>query len=187
VDKVAVAKANIRLSYDRDAGYFGSSMRGSEFVMNVTEYDRILIVTADGTYRVMAPPEKAWMPGPILHASVWDSQKGEHFVLVYRDSGKIAWGKRVHVERFITNKTYSLVKEGAVGIDFLSEKRNPGVLQLNIVPVKRQKVKTVPVDLGKIPACGLSARGLKLSQKPVQSVELLPEKEKPGRDGKKAK
>ena len=187
VDKVAVAKANIRLSYDRDAGYFGSSMRGSEFVMNVTEYDRILIVTADGTYRVMAPPEKAWMPGPILHASVWDSQKGEHFVLVYRDSGKIAWGKRVHVERFITNKTYSLVKEGAVGIDFLSEKRNPGVLQLNIVPVKRQKVKTVPVDLGKIPACGLSARGLKLSQKPVQSLELLPEKEKPGRDGKKAK
>src|SRR5208283_2900777 len=39
VDKVAVAKANIRLSYDRDAGYFGSSMRGSEFVMNVTEYE----------------------------------------------------------------------------------------------------------------------------------------------------
>jgi topoisomerase-4 subunit A len=184
VDKVAVAKANIRLSYDRDAGYFGSSMRGSEFVMNVTEYDRILVVTADGTYRIMAPPEKAWMPGPILHASVWDAQKGEHFVLVYRDSGKIAWGKRVHIERFITNKTYSLVKEGAVGIDFLSEKKNPGHLLLHIVPVKRQKVKSVTVDLGKIPVCGLSARGLKLSQKAVQSAELMPEKEKPTR-GKK--
>jgi topoisomerase-4 subunit A len=193
VDKVAVTKANIRLSYDRDAGYFGSSMRGSEFVMNVTEYDRILIVTADGTYRIMAPPEKAWMPGPILHASVWDAQKGEHFVLVYRDSAKIAWGKRVHIERFITNKTYSLVKEGSVGIDFLSEKKSPGVLQLHMVPVKRQKVKAIAVDLGKIPASGLAARGLKLSQKAVQSMELLPEKEKParkpvqkpGRNGKK--
>ena len=178
VDKVAVAKANIRLSYDRDAGYFGSSMRGSEFVMNVTEYDKILIVTADGTYRIMAPPEKAWMPGPILHASVWDAQKGEHFVLVYRDSAKVAWGKRVHIERFITNKTYSLVKEGSVGIDFLSEKKNPGVLQLNMVPVKRQKIRSITVNLGKIPAGGLTARGLKLSQKAVQSVELLPEKKK---------
>ena len=182
VDKVAVAKANIRLSYDRDAGYFGSSMRGSEFVMNVTEYDRILVVTADGTYRIMAPPEKAWMPGPILHASVWDALRGAHFVLVYRDAEKVAWGKRVHIERFITNKTYSLVKEGSVGIEFLSEKKNPGLLQLKMVPAKRQKVRALAVDLGKIPACGLAARGLKLSQKPVQSAEILPETAKPGRE-----
>jgi topoisomerase-4 subunit A len=184
VDKVAVAKANIRLSYDREAGYFGSSMHGSEFVLNVTEYDRILLVTADGTYRIMAPPEKAWMPGHLLHASVWDSQKGEHFVLVYRDANKVAWGKRVHIERFITNKTYPLVKEGSLGIDFLSEKKNPGVLQLTMVPFKRQKVKMVTVDLGKVPACGLAARGLKLSPKPVQSAQLLPEKEKPARSVK---
>jgi hypothetical protein len=155
--------------------------------MNVTEYDRILVVTADGTYRIMTPPEKAWMPGLVLHASVWDPQRGEHFVLVYRDSAKIAWGKRVHIERFITNKTYSLVREGAIGIDFLSVKRNPGVLQLNMVPVKRQKVKSITVDLGKIPACGLVARGLKLSQKAVHNVELLPEKEKPGKESKKSK
>jgi topoisomerase IV subunit A len=181
VDKVAVAKANIRLSYDREAGYFGSSMRGSEFVMNVTEYDRILAVTSDGTYRIMTPPEKAWMPGALLYAAVWDPAKGEHFVLVYRDANKVAWGKRVHIERFITNKTYSLVKEGALGIEFLSEKKNPGTLQLNMVPFKRQKVKAVTVEMGKIPACGLTARGLKLTTKPVQSVELLPEKEKPAK------
>lgn len=185
VDKVAVAKANIRLSYDREAGYFGSSLRGSEFVMNVTEYDRILTVTSDGTYRIMAPPDKAWMPGALLYAAVWDPGKGEHFVLVYRDAAKVAWGKRVHIERFITNKTYSLVKEGSVGIDFLSEKKNPGVLQLNMVPFKRQKVRAVSVDLGKIPACGLAARGLKLSSKSVESVQLLPGKEKPGRAERK--
>jgi topoisomerase IV subunit A len=185
VDKVAVAKANIRLSYDREAGYFGSSLRGSEFVMNVTEYDKILAVTSDGTYRVMSPPEKAWMPGALLYAAVWDGQKGEHFVLVYRDANKLAWGKRVHIERFITNKTYSLVKEGSIGIDFLSEKRNPGVLQLNMTPFKRQKVKAITVELGKIPFCGLAARGTKLSTKPVENVELLPEKEKPAKPGKK--
>ncbi len=182
VDKVAVAKANIRMSYDRDAGYFGSSVRGSEFVMNVTEYDKILVVTADGTYRIMAPTEKAWMPGPVLHASVWDGQKGVHFVLVYLDADRVAWGKRVHIERFITNKTYSLAKEGSVGIEFLSEKKNPGVLRLNMVPAKRQKVRAVAVDLGKVPACGLTARGIKLSQKPVQNAELMPEGTRPPRE-----
>ena len=105
--------------------------------------------------------------------------------MVYRDAAKIAWGKRVHIERFITNKTYSLVKEGSVGIDFLSEKKNPGVLQLNMVPFKRQKVKAVTVDLGKIPACGLTARGLRLSAKPVESAQLLPGREKPQRSEKK--
>jgi hypothetical protein len=110
---------------------------------------------------------------------VWDPGKGADFVLVYRDGSKIAWGKRVHIERFITNKTYPLVKEGSVGIDFLSEKKNPGALQLTMVPVKRQKVRAVVVDLGKIPACGLTARGLKLSQKAVASVQLLPEVPKP--------
>ena len=179
VDKVAVARASIRMSYDRDAGYFGSSVRGSEFAMNVTEYDKILVVTADGTYRIMAPAEKAWMPGPILHASVWDGAKGADFVLVYLDSDRAAWGKRVHIERFITNKTYPLVKEGSVGIEFLSEKKNPGVLRLNMVPAKRQKVRAVMVDLGKIPACGLSARGMKVTGKPVQNAELMPEGTRP--------
>lgn len=174
VDKVAVAKANIRLSYDREAGYFGSSVRGSEFVMTVTEYDRILAVTADGTYRIMAPPEKAWMPGALLYAGLFDKGKGTHFTFVYRDANGLAWGKKVHIERFITGKTYWLAREGSLGIDFLSDKRAPGVLKLNMVPARRQKVKAVSMDLAKIPPCGLSARGLKLTTKPIQGVELLP-------------
>ncbi|MGA2765953.1 MAG: DNA topoisomerase IV subunit A [Spirochaetia bacterium] len=176
VDKVAVAKANIRLSYDREAGYFGSSVRGSEFVMTVTEYDRILAVTADGTYRIMAPPEKAWMPGALLYAGIFDKTRGAHITLVYRDAAGLAWGKRVHIERFITNKTYPLAKEGSLGIDYLVEKKAVGTLKLNLVPAKRQKVKSVNVDLAKIPACGLTARGVKLTTKPLQSVELLPPK-----------
>ena len=185
VDKKAVARANIRLSYDREAGFFGSNVRGSEFVMNVTDYDRILTVTADGTYRIMAPPEKAWMPGALLHASVFDQKRGASFTLVYRDAGRIAWGKKVRIERFITNKTYPLLKEGALGIDVLSEKKAPGTVRLSMVPVKRAKVKSVTVDLAKVPACGLAARGAKLAAKPVETVALLPEKEKPARTATK--
>ncbi len=179
VDKLAVAKANIRLSYDRDASFFGSNVRGSEFVMNVTEYDRILTVTADGTYRITAPPDKLWMPGALLYAAVFDSKKGVGLTLIYRDANKVAWGKKVHIERFITNKVYSLVKEGSLGIEHLSDKKAPGSVKLNMIPFKRQKVKAVSVNLSSLAPCGLAARGARLSAKPVQNVEQIPEKEKP--------
>ncbi len=82
----------------------------------------------------------------------------------------------MHVERFITNKTYLLAKEGCRGIDFLTDKRPSGVVKLNMVPAKRQKVKSVNVDIAKIPVCGLSARGLKLTAKPIQGVEIAASK-----------
>jgi topoisomerase-4 subunit A len=175
VDKLAVARANIRISYDRDSSFFGSSVRGSEFVMNVTEYDKILVVTSDGTYRIIAPPEKAWMPGVVLYAGVFDAMKGVGFALVYRDASGAAWGKKIRIERYITNKVYPLVKEGSLGVDFLSDKKAPGRVMLHMVPAKRQKVKSVKVDLDALPPCGLAARGTRLTVKPMERVELLPE------------
>jgi len=176
VDKLAVAKANIRLAWDRDSSFFGSNVRGSDFAMNVTEYDKILAVTSDGTYRIMPPPEKAWLPGALLYAAVFDSKKGVGLTIVYRDANKAAWGKKVRIERFITNKVYSLVKEGSVGIAFLSDKKSPGKAVIHLVPKKRAKVKSVTLDLNKIPPCGLTARGARLTAKPMERVELMPEK-----------
>ena len=185
VDKLAVARANIRLSYDREASYFGSSVRGSEFVMNVTEYDKILTVTVDGTYRITAPPDKLWMPGALLYAAVFDAKKGVGLTLIYKDAGGIPWGKKVRIERFITNKVYSLVREGSLGIEYLSDRKAPGAVKLAMVPFKRQKVKSVTVNLNSLGPCGLAARGAKLSAKPLQSVEQIPEKEKPENTGKR--
>ena len=188
VDKLAVARANIRLSYDRDASYFGSSVRGNEFVMNVTEYDKVLTVTADGTYRITAPPDKLWMPGPLLYAAVFDPKKGVGLTLVYKDPAGVPWGKKVRIERFITNKVYTLVKEGSQGIEFLTDRKAPGSVVLHMVPAKRQKVKTVNANLNSLAPCGLAARGTKLAAKPLQSVEPVPEKEKsagPGAKGRK--
>jgi topoisomerase-4 subunit A len=178
VDKLAVAKANIRLAWDRDTSFFGSSVRSSESAMNVTEYDKILVVTSDGTYRIMPPPEKAWLPGALLYAAVFDSKKGVDLTFIYWDANRAAWGKKVRIERFITNKVYSLVKEGSPGIAFLSDKKSAGKSILHMVPKKRAKLKSVTLDLNKIPPCGLTARGTRLTSKPMERVELLPEKPK---------
>ena len=177
VDKKAVARANLRLSWDRDSGFFGSSVRGSEFVMTVTSYDKILVVTEDGNYRVMSPPEKAFLPAAVLHAEVFDPGKGANLSLIWLDSNRAPWGKRVKVERFITNKVYSLVKEGAAGIAYLStDRKNPGVVKIEFTLVKRAKLRSMTVNLAKLPECGLAARGARLATKPVEKVTLAPEK-----------
>ena len=184
VDKVAVAKANIRLSYDREAGLLRlvrARLRvrdERDGVRQDPHGDRGRDLPDHGTRRRRPGcPARSCTPpsGTPRRASTSCWSTGTR--------SKVAWGKRVHIERFITNKTYSLVKEGSIGIDFLSEKKNPGMLQLNMVPVKRQKVKAVTVDLGKIPACGLTARGMRLSQKAVARAELLPESEKTAKKG----
>jgi hypothetical protein len=145
----------------------------------VTEYDKILTVTSDGSYRITAPPDKLWMPGALLYAAVFDAKNGVGLTVIYRDANMVAWGKKVRIERFITNKVYSLVREGALGIEYLSDKKSPGSVLLHMVPKKRQKVKAVTVNLNSLAPCGLAARGAKLSAKPLQSVEQIPEKEKP--------
>ena len=97
---------------------------------------------------------------------------------------KVAWGKRVHIERFITNKTYSLVKEGSVGHRLPVGEEEPGRAAAQHGAVQAPEGEGGHRGPGQDPACGLTARGLKLSTKPVESVELLPGKEKPARSGK---
>jgi topoisomerase-4 subunit A len=79
IDKKAVASANIRVSYDEESGFFGSDVRGSEFGSNVSEYDRILAVSSDGTYRIMHAPKKVLLPRKVLYVGVFDPEKGKDF------------------------------------------------------------------------------------------------------------
>jgi topoisomerase IV subunit A len=170
VDRKAVARANIRLGYESTTGFFGSSVRGDGLSVSVSEYDRVLVVTADGTYRVLAPPDKTLLPGKLLLCSIFDKEKGADLLFVYRDESRVAWGKRVHVSGFITDKTYDLVRGSATGIDYLQDGSRDQKLRLRFVPAKRQRLKEIEVNTRAIRLCGLAARGTRLHAKAVNSV-----------------
>jgi hypothetical protein len=44
------------------------------------------------------------MPGTLLYAAVFDPKKGVGITLIYKDATGVPWGKKVHIERFITNR-----------------------------------------------------------------------------------
>lgn len=175
VDKKAVARQNIRMAYDPETGLYGSEVRGSKFVQTISEYDRVLIVSNDGSYRIVGPVEKL-LVGKIVYCEIFDQDKGTTFTVVYRDKKRVAYGKKVHIEKFIRDKEYYLIKNKEGRIDLLSEADDPGIAELGFPPAPRQRVHSATFDLREVPEVGPSAKGNRLAPKAVSRVKVLPRK-----------
>lgn len=171
VDKKAVASANLTLRYDATSGFFGTAVKGGDRELKVTEYDKVLVIFQDGTWQVMAPPEKTVLEGKILHLGVLDEEKGFAFSMAYRDKEKIPWGKKVVIKSFIKGKTYELIKDGG-RIDWFSTETG-GTLVCQFVPADRQRVTEAQVAVSALEEVGnASARGQKLADKPTAKIVL---------------
>jgi topoisomerase-4 subunit A len=173
VDKRAVARENLRLAYDPDSGFFGSSVRGEQFPLTVSEFARILIVSKDGSYRIVEPPEKMLVPGKALWISVFDPEQGQPFTVVYRTKDKTCYGKRVHIQSFIKGKEYALVPGGEGTVDLLLTDAKPGKVHLAFVPAKYQRVTEDEFDLDTLEPTSVGARGVRLAPKPVKAVKRI--------------
>lgn len=170
VSKREVARQNLRLSYDPESGFFGSEVKGSEYELQVSEYDKILIVKGDGTYQIVDPPAKHFVGQKALAILPFDEEKGQVLTYVYRDRERIAWAKKVHVQGFIRDKEYDLIKgrEGAIDRFWLGEPEE--TMELHFVPVKRQRKNMDTYDLTGLPITGLAARGKRMAPKPVRRI-----------------
>jgi topoisomerase-4 subunit A len=171
VDKKAAASQSIRLAYDRDSGFFGSQVKGEHFQLSVSEFDLILAVAADGSYRIMPPPDKILFASRLLYCQVFDPEAGVDFVAVYRDKQRIAYAKRFHIEKFIRNKEYALIKDKAGKLDLLLSPDVAGKLTIGFAPAPRQRVKQAKFDLSTLEVTGSTARGTRLAAKPVNKIK----------------
>ena len=176
VDKKAVATNNIKLAYDRDSGFFGSAVRGDLFRMSVSEFDFILGIASDGTYRVMTPVDKVFFSGKLIHCEVFDPEEGAEFMVVYRDKKKIPYGKWIKIHKFIRNKEYQLIKNREGKVDLLFAPRDLGTLHMDFTPAKRQRVKEADFDLSTLEPTSPAARGARLAPKPVSKIKYMPAK-----------
>lgn len=175
IDKKEVAKANIRLSYDRETGFFGSSIKSNAFQLTVSEYDRILAISSDGTYRIMSPPEKILLSGKLIYCDLFDQERGLKISIVYLDENRVSWGKKVHIEKYITDKIYNLFKESSKGMQYFSIRKVPDKIKLHFVPSKRQKIHEAYFDLNELGFSSNSSRGTRLHSKKVKKISIVKE------------
>ncbi len=171
IDKKAVSEQTIKLGYDRKTGFFGSTVKAEKPLLTVSEYDLILGISSDGSYRIMTPPEKILLTGRLIHCEIFDPDRGAEFGVVYRDRAKIVYGKRIRIEKFIRNREYQLIKDKAGKIDLLLAPGETGAVSFKFAPAPRQRVKTGRFDLAKLARTGTAARGTRLAAKPVNSIK----------------
>jgi topoisomerase-4 subunit A len=186
VDKKAVARQNLRLSYDKKSSYFGTEVRGDQFKLTVSEFEHVLAIAKDGTYRVMNAPEKVLFTGPLIYAEIFDPDKGVEFTVVYRDKQKMAFAKKIKIEKFIRNREYRLIKDKAGRVDELLASDVTGKVHMDFVPQKRQRLKSADFDLSTLELTAPSARGARMAPKPVGKLKFTAV-EKPVKKSAKSK
>jgi topoisomerase-4 subunit A len=174
VDKRAVARQNLRLSYDKKSSFYGTEVRGDQFKLTVSEFEHVLAIAKDGTYRVMNAPEKIFFTGPMIFAEIFDPDEGVEFTVVYRDKKRIAYAKKIKIEKFIRNREYRLIKDKGGRVDLLLPPGESGTIHMDFVPAKRQRVKTADFDLEALELTSAGARGARMAPKPVAKVKLVP-------------
>ena len=157
-----VARSNIRVAYDPETGFWGSAVKGKEHVDTLSEYDRVLLIASDGSYRIVGPEEKVLIPGKLLYCARFDEKKGVEFTVVYRDKDRMCYGKRIHILKFVRAREYFLIKDRAGKIDILTQDDEPGTVHLNYVPKKRQRVKETTYDLNQLTLTGAGRAGLSI-------------------------
>jgi topoisomerase-4 subunit A len=174
VDRKAIARANIKLSYDPATGFFGSKVKGSKYVLEVSEFDRVLIVCRDGSYRVVGPVEKLLLGAKVLHCERFHPEQGAQFTLVYRDDKNIAYGKKVAIKAFIRDREYNLIKDRKGRLDLLLPAQKAGKVELQFAASPRQRVAQATFALSKLTFKGITAKGQRLASKPVARIRRLP-------------
>jgi topoisomerase-4 subunit A len=174
VDKRAVARQNLRLSYDKKSSFYGTEVRGDQFKLTVSEFEYVLGIAKDGTYRVMNAPEKVFFTGQMIYSEIFDPDKGIEFTVVYRDQKRMAYAKKIKIEKFIRNREYRLIKDKGGRLDLLLSAGESGTIHMDFVPAKRQRLKKADFDLNSLELTSASARGARMAPKPVAKMKLVP-------------
>ena len=173
VDKRAVARQNIKVTYDPESGFIGAAVKSGARSFTMSEYDRVLAISDDGTYRIFGPEEKILLPGKVMHLEPFDPEKGEEFTVVYRDKFKIAYGKRVHILKFIKGREYRLIKDRGGKLLMLIQDEDPGEVHMTFVRKPRQRVNEGTFDLSALRPTGVASKGNRLSPKQISRIKRI--------------
>ncbi len=177
VDVRTVARHNLKAAYDPETGFFGTAVKGEKYQLSLSEYDKVLVISKDGSYRIIGPEEKFLIPGKVIYLDVFDPEEGAHFTVVYRDNGRIAWAKKIHIRAFIHNREYELIKGKEGKVDLLLPGGSDDTIHMDFVPAKRQRVREARFDLSILEEVGASARGRRLAPKPVLKLRKMRQSE----------
>ncbi len=171
IDRRSIETKKIKVGYDLESGFVGTKVSGVQKI-ECTNFDKLLVFYADGSYTVMNIPEKQY-----LEKAVWvgvaDKKTAINVVYKNKETGQ-AWAKRFIVDKFILDKPYRYLEEKWELQCFSTD--SDLAIEVHFVVSARQKEKSLVCSLKTVPVNGAQARGIRLSGHKVKKIAVCKQK-----------
>jgi hypothetical protein len=168
-----VALSNLTVGYHRETGLLGYQVKSDcDMTVSCSEYDKILLIYRDGSYKAIKIPEKIFVD----HNIYWVGKVAGKtiFNLLYREGSKnLTYIKRFKTPKFILDKEYRLFPAHKKSwIQFLQT--GEGVrARIDFVPTKRSKINSQRLEFDEHLIKGGAAIGKRLSTRTVKRISEL--------------
>ncbi|MEK7487621.1 MAG: DNA topoisomerase IV subunit A, partial [Planctomycetota bacterium] len=141
IDPSKVAQKNIKVGYDKNAGYLGTTIKSDPYC-ECNPYQKLILIQESGILKVIHIPEKIFLEQPLEYFGVYD--KNTLWTVLYKDL-KNYYLSRFSVTKFQLDKEYVLFPEGKNRILFISTNPNPQ-LELKFSSEGDPKIKILDVE-----------------------------------------
>ncbi len=168
IDRRAIETKQIKVGYDPKTGFVGTKVSGTK-TFTCTNFDKLLILFEDGTYKVTPIPEKQY-----LEKAAWvgiADKKTVLNVLYTVPESKQTYAKRFIVEKFILDKVYRYLDEKTT-LTYISSDVDPTV-EIQFVPKARQKLNKLSLPFKDILVKGAQARGNRIASLEIKKISKL--------------
>jgi topoisomerase-4 subunit A len=169
VDAKAAAFKSFKVSYDRESGYVGYKVSGEEFKLDCTKFDKLLLVSRDGAYKVIELPEKLFVGQELFYCGLPDRDRV--FTCAYTDR-EASYLKRFTFGGTILDKVYNCIPEKSRILYFAPD--TPKLLYVRYKPAPHQKVSQQTCDPSQVEVKKPRTLGRQISIKDISSVTAEP-------------
>ena len=169
LDRRAIATKQIKVGCDLAAGFVGSKIADGNMI-ECTNYDKLLILYKNGTFRVINIPEKQYIhvkDNKAVYVGVAD--KATTFNVIYKDTAThLCFAKKFIVKSFMLEKEYHYFEQG-MNLEYLST-NPPEEIELQFIPKVQQKHSRMTFSFNQVLLKGVSAKGIRISHRGIKKI-----------------
>lgn len=166
IDITKVAVQDVKVCYDKKTNYLGTEVKDAEPLL-CSSFDKLLLFFKNGEYKVINIPDKLFIEGKLVEYNKQSALK-ETTVVYYEENTGIHYMKRFVINKFILDKVYRFIPEGAK-IVYFSQEENP-IIEVEYTPLKRSKITKEYFHLGRLLIKSVSSIGNQLATRPVAKL-----------------
>jgi topoisomerase-4 subunit A len=170
IDRRAIETKGIKVGFDLKTGFVGTKVSGP-LQFSCTNFDKLLLFSKDGSYKVMNIPEKQYVEA-MVWAGIADKKTIVNVLYKVKETQQV-WAKRFIVSQFILDKAYRYLEENFELLHISTGMEDS--VELHFAPQAGKKKQQMQFAFTKVPVKNVSTRGIRVAVQKVKKVISLSE------------